>query len=239
MKSFKDIQRLNLKAAVLKLIDSHQYQIGDKLLPELELCKKLEVSRAALRNVLDELQSEEYIRRIQGSGTIILKKRTKYVLNLSNFGSAAELISGYNILTTEYFKIKEIDAGNEYTEWLEVEPDERLLEVERVRSLDGTPAIYTHNILVKSRIEYQQDLYAEIANSLSNTMGWRVETCDTSIRLCAAEGILSQRLRVSPGTSLLLVEEIARRQDGLPLDHSYDYYVADLFDFQITRIRKR
>jgi len=238
MKSDKDVQHMNLKAAVLKLIDGPRYQVGDKLLPELELCKKLEVSRAALRNVLDALQAEEYIRRIQGSGTVILKKRTKYVLNLSSFGSAAELISGYDVLTTEYFKIKEIDAGNEYTERLEVEPEERLLFVERVRSLDGTPAIYTQNVLVKSRIEYHQDLYAEIANSLSHTMGWRVETCDTRVHLCAAEGILSQRLRVCVGTSLLLVEETARRQDGLPLDHSYDYYVADAFDFQITRIRK-
>ena|GEM_PF-5842582 len=239
MKNATNIQHMKLKATLLKLIDSRQYQIGDKLLPELELCKKLEVSRAALRSVLDELQEEEYIRRIQGSGTVILKKRTKYILNLSHLGSAAELISGYHVLTTEYFKIKEIDAGSEYSERLEVALDERLLHVERVRSLDGMPSIYTHNVLVKSRIGYHQNLYAEIANSLSNTMGWHVETCDASICLCAAEGILSQRLRVSPGTSLLLIEETAKQQDGLPLDHSHDYYVADLFDFQITRTPKR
>ena len=239
MENAKDIQHANVRAAVLKLIDSRQYQIGDKLPPELELCKKLGVSRAALRNVLDALQGEEYIRRIQGSGTIILKKRTKYILNLSNTGSAAELISGYASLSTEYFKIKEIAAGSEYAERLEVAPDERLLNIERVRSLDDTPAIYTHNVLIKSRIDYHENLYAEIATSLIATMGWRVETCDASISLCAAEGILPQRLRVSPGTSLLLIEEIARQQDGLPLDLSYDYYVADLFDFQIIRTRKR
>lgn len=234
----KDTQHLKLRAIVLNLIDS-QYQVGDKLLPELELCKQLDVGRAALRNVLDELQNEKYIQRIQGSGTTILKKRTKYILNLSNLGSAAELISGYETLNTDYFKITEVAAGTRYAEKLMVDPEERLLNVERVRSLDGTPAIYTYNMLVKNRISYHENLYADIANSLSKTMGWSVETCDVSLRICTAEGILFERLRTSPGASLLLVEEIARQKDGLPLDYSHDYYVADLFEFQITRTRKQ
>ena len=234
----KEVKHRKLKTTVLKLIDSGRYQIGDKLLPELELCENLKVSRTALRAVLDELRREGYIQRIQGSGTVIIKKSKKYVLNLSYLGSAAELISGYNVLNTEYFKITEITAGKDLAIQLEVEPDERLLKVERVRSLDGIPAIYTHNVLVKNRIDYNENLYAEIATSLSKTMGWRVETCDASIKLCTAEGILSDRLRCLPETPLLLIEETARRQDGLPLDYSHDYYVADLFDFQFTRTRK-
>ncbi|MGI6403074.1 MAG: GntR family transcriptional regulator [Oscillospiraceae bacterium] len=235
----KKTQHQELRDIMLNMIDSDQYEIGDKLMPELELCKQLEVGRTALRHILDELQNEGYIQRIQGSGTIILKKRTKYALNLSNLGSAAELISGYEVLNTEYFKITEIEAGSKYAERLMVEPDERLLHVERVRSLDGTPAIYTHNVLVKNRIGYHENLYAEIANSLSDTMGWHVETCDASLRLCTADEFLSEMLRTSPGTSLLLVEEIARQPDGMPLDYCHDYYVADLFDFQITRTRKQ
>ncbi len=238
MEQSNNVRHMKLKTDVLRLIDSPQYQINDKLLPEPELCKKLGVSRSALRNVLDELHKEGYIKRIQGSGTIILKKRTKYVLNLSRLGSAAEVISGYGVMNTEYFKITEIEAGNEYAKLLRVEPEERLLNVERVRSLDGTPAIYTNNVLVKERIDYHENLYAEIANSLSRTMGWRVESCDSGMQFYAADDTLSRRLGVVPGTPLLLIEETARQQDGLPLDYSYDYYVAELFDFQITRTRK-
>lgn len=238
MASSNNVRHMKLKTDVLRLIDSPQYQVSDKLLPEPELSKTLGVSRSALRDVLDELHKEGYIQRIQGSGTIILKKRTRYVLHLSTLGSAAEVISGYDVMNTEYFKINEISAGNEYAQRLQVEPGEKLLNVERVRSLDGTPAIYTNNVLVKERIGYRENLYAEIANSLSSTMGWRVETSDAGVQFCPANETLSKRLGVIVGTPLLLVEETARQHGGLPLDYSYDYYVAELFDFQITRTRK-
>jgi len=235
MQSLKETQHLRLRAAVFSLLDGSRYQVGDRLLPELELCRELDVSRAALRKVLDEMQSEGYIRRVQGSGTVLLRKRQKFVLDLSIFGGAAETISGHSVLGIEYFKINEIDAGGAYASLLEVEPDDRLLVLERVRTLDDTPAIYTHNVLVKSRIDYQENLYAEIANSLSKTMGWHVETCDANILFCVADEDISRKLRIPHGSPLLRVEEIARQKDGLPLDYSLDYYIADLFNFQITR----
>jgi len=235
MQSPKDIQHLKLRAAVFSLLDDGHCQVGDRLPPELELCKEMDVSRASLRKVLDEMQNEGYIRRVQGSGTVLLKKRRKYVLNLSVFGGAAETISGHGVLGIEYFKINEEPAGTMYANLLEVAPDDRLLVLERIRTLDGTPAIYTHNVLVKDRIDYKENLYAEIANSLSKTMGWHIESCDASITFCTADAEMSGKLHVPPGAPLLRVEEIARQKDGLPLDYSLDYYIADLFDFQINR----
>ena len=236
MENSKDVQNISLKANILNIID-HQYQIGEKLLPELELGRQLNVSRAILRSVLDELQHEGYIRRIQGSGTIIMNKRKKYTFNLSKLGSAAELISGYDVMNTDFIKIEDFEAGNGYAEKLMVEPDAHLLRVERVRSLDGTPAIYTYNTVVKDRLVNNKstNLYAEIANSLSKTMSWNVETCDVSLRPYTADSKLAEMLHTYPGASLLLVEETARQKDGLPLDYSLDYYIADLFDFQIKR----
>jgi len=236
LENLKDVQHLSLKATILNIIDN-QYQIGEKLLPELELCKQLNVSRTILRNVLDELQHEGYIQRIQGSGTIVMNRRKKYTLNLSKLGSAAEFISGYEAMNTDLFKIQEFEAGHRYAKILMVEPNAHLLRIERVRSLDGTPAIYTYNTIVKDRVTHYNhaNLYAEIANSLSKTMSWNVETCDVNLRPYFADAELSELLHTYPGTSLLLVEETARQKDGLPLDYSLDYYVADLFDFQINR----
>jgi len=235
MENGNSIQYLKVKSDLLNIIDSNQHQIGDRLMPELELCKELNVSRAALRKVLDELQQEEFISRVQGSGTVILKKRSKYTLDLSIFGGAAETLSGYDTLGIEFFKINEIAAGEKFSTLLEVGTEDRLLDVERIRCLDGIPAIYSHNVLVKDRIGYTENLYAEIANSLSKTMGWNVETCDAIIHFRTADADLSEKLRIPHGAPLLLVEEIARQKDGLPLDYSLDYYVTDLFNFHISR----
>ena len=226
---------LKVKADLLNLIDSNRYNIGDRLLPELQLCKDLGVSRAALRKALDDLQNEGYILRVQGSGTILLKKRERYKLDLSRLGSAADIISGYTAMNIDYFKINEITAGSKYAGILGVDPEERLLDVERIRSLDDVPAIYTHDLLVKSRINFKENLYAEIAISLSKTMGWDIEQCDTNIWFCTADDVLSDKLSIPVGTALLCLEEIACGKDGLPLGYSFDYYIADLFDFHLIR----
>ncbi|MDD5017862.1 MAG: GntR family transcriptional regulator [Eubacteriales bacterium] len=231
----KNLKHLNIRKSLLDLIDSSSYQIGDRLMPEMKLCEELKVSRAALRRVLDELQHEEYISRIQGSGTVILKKSTKYSLNLSSLGSAVDVIKGYTTLTTEQFKIFEIRADAKLAQKLEIEQGERVLDVERVRSLDGIPAIYSHNLLVKSRIDYQKNLYANIANSLSATLGTHIVSSDADLQYCRAGEVLANKLHVEPDTMLLLLAELTRIQDGRPIDYAHDYYVANLFDFKIMR----
>jgi len=116
---------MKVKTDLLNIFDSNHYNVGDRLLPELQLCKDLNVSRAALRKVLDELQNEGYIHRVQGSGTVLLKKRKRYKLDLSLLGSAADTISGHTAMNISYFMINEIAAGDRYASILNVSPYER------------------------------------------------------------------------------------------------------------------
>ncbi len=77
------MQRLRSKPLVkeqvgqklLDMLASGAFQLGDRLLPELELAKSLDCNRQTLRAALTVLQSKGLIERRQGSGTYVRQLR--------------------------------------------------------------------------------------------------------------------------------------------------------------------
>lgn len=55
-------------------IASGHYALGEKLLPELELAKKLDTSFITLRSALKKLEDEKLIQRIRGRGTFVVAR---------------------------------------------------------------------------------------------------------------------------------------------------------------------
>ena len=48
-----------------------QFQIGDKLPPEIKLCEILKASRSSVREALRQLQAEGYVELLPGKGTLV------------------------------------------------------------------------------------------------------------------------------------------------------------------------
>ena len=55
-------------------IASGHYQLGEKLLPELELARQLDTSFITLRSALKKLEDEKLIQRIRGRGTFVVAR---------------------------------------------------------------------------------------------------------------------------------------------------------------------
>ena len=60
--------------SIKELIQSDEYQIGDKLPSEQQLCEMLQVSRTCVREALRILQARRFLDIRSGKGSFILKK---------------------------------------------------------------------------------------------------------------------------------------------------------------------
>lgn len=60
--------------SIKELIQSDEYQIGDKLPSEQQLCGMLQVSRTCVREALRILQARRFLDIRSGKGSFILKK---------------------------------------------------------------------------------------------------------------------------------------------------------------------
>ncbi len=96
-------------------IASGHYQLGEKLLPELELARQLDTSFITLRSALKRLEEEKIIQRIRGRGTFVVARPVPEVTEhkiLLIFPSPEKSTISNNLFNRQLFSgIAELCAG--------------------------------------------------------------------------------------------------------------------------------
>lgn len=81
------------------LIDSAGYRLNDRILPERELCKRLDTTRNQLRKALADLEAQGLIWRHVGRGTFV---GSRPVLNLQDVTYLRDQIKPEQVVTVRY-----------------------------------------------------------------------------------------------------------------------------------------
>ena len=117
-------------------IRSGAWAPGTRLPPERELCRELDVSRATLRQALDELEERGLITRHQGRGTFVTRPRVATAL--SGFFSIREaLIARGATVVTRVLRTEVVDASRQLATDLALLPGDPVVHLERLRLVDG------------------------------------------------------------------------------------------------------
>jgi GntR family transcriptional regulator len=223
-----------IKQDILSMINSDKFQIGDKLDGEIVLCERLNVSRATLRQALKELETEGYIKRRQGNGTIIEKKESKIIYPLTRLGRLADLLDENCRIETIMIKITDKKASKIIAEKLHIKEGTNVIEYERVRSINGIPAVYSIDNIAKDRIP-ESARFENMGPSLSQAVGIDLRYTDARLVPCTANSKIATALKIPIDTLCIMLEETSYDANGKPLDFSHEYYPAMLFDFTIKR----
>jgi GntR family transcriptional regulator len=231
-------KHLKVKEDIKSIIYSEGYEVGDRLSSELELCQKLNTSRVTIRRALSELQAEGAIKRKRGSGTVVLKKKQKYNYMLTNVGRLADQVCENCDISTKMVKITEKRAEKNVAEKLNIEEGDLLIQYERVRSIDGVPAVYSIDNVAKDRIPKNLVLES-MGPSLRQAIGIDLSYSDSKLTPVKASSYICEVLSIPPETICLLLEEITYDTDNKPLDYSYEYYPEYLFNFNLLRYTKK
>ena len=131
-----------LRDELLEEITSSQLQPGTKLPSEGQLAKRFNVSRATVRDAVRGLVEAGYVTRRRGSGSYVTERRRmphgldstlSYLAMIESAGARA----GMRILEAAFEPCCQDDAP------LQLDPGDTVLAVERVRTADDRPVIYS------------------------------------------------------------------------------------------------
>src|ERR1039458_9519685 len=200
---------------------------GTRLPDEFELCERLGVSRGVVRQALTELCYEGLVHRQRGRGTFVSAPKTAEGL-ISGLGGLADdaALRGQKV-QSRALGLREAPVTDSVGKRLNLTPGELVVELERVRRLDGEPHVLTMTYLPASMVPglAQRDLNgsASLYQVLREDFGLpiisslrRVEAATASVR--EALGIDQSRLPaiVEPGVAVgKLLPDVALEL-GLP-----------------------
>ena len=123
---------------------------------------------------------------------------------------------------------------------LELQPGSDVLVVERVRTADGKPVVLSRDILPGRLIAKQpavadEMLKRSIYEVLERDLGVVIHHGVASFRPVRADVTVARRLRIPRGELLLAIWQVDYSEDGVPVLSSYEYHLADAFEFTVLR----
>lgn len=228
-------QRLQTELAAL----ISQTAPGDRLPSEPELAHRLGVSRATLREAMRSFEGQGLIRRKQGVGTFVVGLPQVLETGLEVLESIETMAQRIHLdVSMGALQVREVSAGEEEANALDVEEGTRLVQVSRVILADDRPVAYLVDILPED-ILTPEDLQAGFTGSVLDLLLRRgspqLQHSCTEISAVACKTEIARALEIQRGDVLLMLEASLVSNTGRTIDHSYSYFLPGTFRFQVVR----
>ena len=225
---------------IRKAIEDGEYEPGDKLPSEAELCERFEVSRPTVRVGLQELAALGLIRTVRGVGSFVadvspvrsgLERLESITESIRGVGKVPGMIYGRRtirlVLPDEAARMG-VPAGTE------------ALELRRTVTADGVTVAYSFDLIPMSILGEGFDvstLEGSMFEFLENRLGVRI-----AMALAEVHAVESDRIGWGPEADrhrlFVLLDQVHLDAEDNPVMYSRSYFVEGAYSFVVIRRRE-
>ncbi len=218
-------------------IHAGEWAPGDRLPPERELCRDLDVSRATLRQALAELEQRGLISRHQGRGTFVARPRVQ--ADLAGFFSYREALRARGMqLTTRVVAAAVVDAGRASAAELGILPGDPVVHLERIRAVEAEALILESSNLPAARfpgLETCDLAVRSLYEVLLEDYGCRVATAVETLEPVILTPQEALQLGVPRNTPALMIRRVTTDAQGRAVEHTQALLRGDRTRFLLER----
>ncbi|MBS1251847.1 MAG: HTH-type transcriptional repressor YvoA [Anaerolineales bacterium] len=231
-----------LKELLRQEIEGGKWQPRQRLPSETELCQTFGISRTVVRQALRELEYEGLLYREQGKGTFVAEPKISESLMQDLSGFYEDMVAQGLTPVTKVLMREVQPATGKVADYLQVEPGDKVIVVERLRSIDDEPIL-----LVTTYLPYDicpelveedwgaQSLYA----LLEDKYGFELSHGRRTIEAVAADQYESELLSIEEGAPLILLDSVSYLEDGRPIEYYHAVHRGDRSRFEVEVVRMR
>lgn len=218
------------------LLRELQYAAESCLPTERELCQRYQVSRVTVRRVLEELEKEGEIYRIQGKGSFVRRDQIQqpldYLTSFSQDMKARHMTGSSRVLAVEM-----VPASARVAERLRVEEGLPVLLLKRLRLADGVPmaieTCYLEYSIGRVIKEYMDD-DASLYELMFQKCGVKPVSAEQNIKVGLLETWEKSLLGEGVPTHALCITRQSRDQDGRIVEYTESKYRGDNYSYRIS-----
>ena len=222
---------------LVRAIASGEFAPGAKLPNESLLCERFGVSRATVREAVGALVEQGYLQRLHGSGTYVLARpRLENSLDV-NF-SYTELIAASGRTPGERcVSLRREPATEVVAEALGIPAGDEVVRLERVRTADATPVIFSIDYLLGTVVpadiseqRLQHSIYALLAE-----LGHPVHHGEATLQPDTVDAGIAAILECAPGSLVQRLDQVDFGINGEPLMYSLEWHLPPAIELRVFR----
>lgn len=216
-----------------KLIELPKYKAGEFLPVEVDLAKKLGVSRNTIRQATNKLEYEGLIVRKKGYGTKVAEKTV--TTQLDNWHSFTQEMNEKGIAFSNYLiKAEWIECDKKIATFFNIPEKTKIVKLSRLRGDERGPFVFFESYFhPRIGITPDEDFSQPLYELLEDKYKTQVNISREKIKARLASKITSKRLKIKPGEPVLIRERFVSGQGEKPVEYNVGFYIAEKFTYSI------
>ncbi len=216
-----------------KLIEQPEYKSGQFLPGELELSKKLGVSRNTIRQATNKLEYEGLIVRKKGYGTKVAENSMN--TQLSNWHSFTQEMNQQGLSYVNYLiKAEIVECDDKVAGFFNIPEKKEVVKLSRLRGDESGPFVYFESyfhprIGISIEEDFSQPLYQLLEEKYQTT----VTISRERLKARPASNITANRLKIEKGEPVLIRERFVSGPGEKPVEYNIGFYIAQKFTYSI------
>jgi GntR family transcriptional regulator len=231
-----------LKALMLADITARGLEPGDRIPTERELCDTYDVSRTVVRQTLLELEHEGVLSREKGRGTFLADRRSSAGFGGALVGTFEDIQSEEGHQHSRAVRRGIVPAPQRIADDLGLTEGEEVVEIERIREVDGVPWAFTRTHLPLDIGRPLLDVELEdvsLFGILEREYGVTFDRARRSIVAEQASQQVADALDVKPGSPILVMRSVSFDESGRAVERFAGFHRGDLsrLDIEVQHAR--
>ncbi|GEM69707.1 transcriptional regulator [Sphingobacterium mizutaii NBRC 14946 = DSM 11724] len=228
---------VQVEALLRDLIKQPEYQDGKYLPNEIDLAKKLSISRSTLRLVINKLVYEELLVRKKGVGTKVTQQ--KFSSKSKNWLSFSQEMKNRGLEVKNFeLHVRWVVPEPAVAKFFEIPEDQKVLKLERLRGKPGDPFVYFISYFhPRVGLTGEEDFKLPLYDILQQQCNIIADLSQEEIDAKAANKFISEKLEIAIGEPILSRKRFVYDQSGKPIEYNLGYYRAESFTYKVESRR--
>ncbi len=216
-----------------KMIELPEYKNGGFLPKEVELAKRLGISRNTIRQATNKLEYKGLLIRKKGVGTKVAENTVS--TNLNSWHSFTQEMSEKGVDFVNFqIETKWVKADATIASFMQIPEQTEVLCLIRLRGFEDGPFVYFESyfhprIGLTGKEDFSRPLYDIIERDYHVVPVLSRE----KIRAKSSSAITAKRLRIKRGDPVLVRERLVYDPGNRPVEYNIGFYIAEKFTYSI------